>query len=341
MRKRARRIGIFILVVAIVLMAIWVWWLGEHSGVVSVPSSAVVRIHLEPETRADASDAIAAIKSRVAAARTRHAAMVHPIGSVEMDTSEWARRLAARGDRRDLDAQVETFEESMQCRNYHSAFESFRNFQNDPRYQGLDELSPRDLEQVDDTLARLQTVMERAETLCEGSDNKAVERAYHDALVNAALLGDSAAQACYIVRGPQLPRPVSRDEVNSSMNQYLENAPVLTQMALERADPSVAWHALYQFVASPPTHPSAYDAIPLPDAFLTWRAARLMSLRATPELRSELEERLEEMARRGFIGADDIDRADAWANARYEQAFAGQAPVDASNLNPCYPSAWR
>lgn len=229
----------------------------------------------------------------------------------------------------------------MECRNYHSAFVAFRAYQDDPRYRDLDELNPEQLGDLDDNFEIIRSVMGRARALCAGSDRGSVERAYHDAMLDAALLGDPAAQACFVAGGPQIQTWESSGYSISLRERYLENAPALTQAALERADPHVAWYALFRFVASPPTHPSAYDDMPLPDAFLTWRAARLASLRATPELQSTFERLLAEMAQQEFIGADDIERADAWARARYGQEFAGQPPVDFNNPGPCYPSSWR
>lgn len=336
-RRQMRIVGALAIAVTVVAAA-WLLLPNRQSEVEPKPFLQTTHTSSKAEVPSHGADGLD--EGRVTVTR-----VTYPKKAVNVDTSEWAARLAARGDRRDLGAMIETFEESLECRRYHSAIEALRAVLEHPRHQDLTKESVKKLEDLDIRLARIQETADRAEALCAGSDWESVEHAYHDAKLNAALLGDPMARACFVTGGPQAQIWEAMEYQVFLGQRYAQYTPALMQVALELADPYVAWSALYRFTASPPVDAPPLggppSTMPLPDAYLTWRVARLTSLRATPQLRSDYENSLAMMAEQGAIDASDIARADAWAQATYEQEFAGQPPIDFSSPGPCWPRAWR
>ena len=258
-----------------------------------------------------------------------------------LDTSEWARRLAARGDRRDLDAVIETFQESMQCHHYHDSVELLQVSINDPRKKDLSTLSLRELAEMDNTAMLEQAVIDRARTLCEGSDRAAVERAYHLAMLDAALRGDPDAQTCFLRDGSDTRNWSSQEFQQSVAPRYSEYVGLFTEACMERADPWVGLSILNEYwTISPFATPIANRLVPLPDIVRTWQVARLASLRAPPELRATIEGRLSDIAERALIAPEDIERADAWAQATWEKEFSDEPPFDFDRYGACSPEGW-
>ena len=257
------------------------------------------------------------------------------------DTSEWARRLAARGNRQDLDAVIETFQESMQCHHYHDALELLQASINDPRKKDLTTLSLRDLTEMDDTLTLEQAVIDRAGALCEGSDRAAVERAYHLAMLDAALRGDPDAQTCFLRDGSDT-RNWSPQEYQQLIGpRYAEYRRSFTEAGLERADPYIGYWELYRYLrATGPDPLPSNPSEPLPDIVRIWEVARLASLRAPPELRLKVELRLSYAAERALISPEDIAAADVWAQATWEKEFSDEPPFDFGRYGACSPDAW-
>lgn len=257
------------------------------------------------------------------------------------DTSEWARHLAARGDRRDLDAVIETFQESMQCHHYHDALEMLQASINDPRKKDLTTLSLRDLREIDDTLTLEQAVIDRAGALCEGSDRAAVERAYHLAMLDAALRGDPDAQTCFLRDGSDTNNWSLQEFQQWVAPRYSEYVGLFTERGLDRADPWVGLVMLNEYwTDSPFATPIANRMVPLPDIVRIWEVARLASLRAPPELRATIEDRLGDIAERALISPEDIARADVWAQATWEKEFSDEPPFDFGRYGACNPDAW-
>jgi hypothetical protein len=256
------------------------------------------------------------------------------------DTSEWARRLAARGDRRDLDAVIETFQESMQCQHYYAALEMLQAVIADPRKEDLSTLSLNELAEMDDTATLEQAVIDRTRALCEGSDRAAVERAYHLAMLDAALRGDPDAQTCFLRDGGSTPN-WNAQEYQLMGTRYAEVRRSFTEAGLGRTDPYVGYRELSRYLRATgpdPLPPSPLE--PLPDIVRLWEVARLASLRAPPELRLRVENMLGSVAERELISPEDIARADAWAQATWKKEFADQPPFDFGRYGACSPRGW-
>ncbi|HET9049111.1 MAG TPA: hypothetical protein VFN29_09175 [Chiayiivirga sp.] len=257
------------------------------------------------------------------------------------DTSEWARRLAARGGRRDLDAVIETFQESMQCHHYHDAVAYLQVISNSPRKIELTKLNLRDLEELDEDMTRRQTIIDRASALCEGSDRAAVNHAYERAKLEAALRGDPDAQTCFLKMGidGRYLSPLEYQHVVGP--RYAEYHRSFTEAGLERADPYVGFSTLADYLrATGPDPLPSSTSEPLPDIVRVWEVARLASLRAPPYLRSMTEDMLRSAAARALISPEDIARADAWAQATWENQFADEPPFDFGRYGACSPHGW-
>ncbi len=261
--------------------------------------------------------------------------------AIVLDTSEWARRFAARGDRRDLEAVIETFQESMQCHHYHDAVAYLQVISENPRNKDLGKLNLRDLEELNQDMARRQAIIDRASALCKGSDRIAVNRAYQRAMLDAALRGDPNAQTCFLKDGGDTRYwdPQEYQQLVGYSDTDLNS--LFTKAGLERADPYVGYLEISRYMRAIgleplPTTPSE----PSPDIVRVWEVARLASLRAPPYLRSMTEDMLNSVAERALISPEDIERADAWAQATWEKEFADEPPFDFGRYGACSPQGW-
>lgn len=277
----------------------------------------------------------------LAAARTRHSDRPAVPTEAVPDTSEWARRLAARSDRHDLAAVIETFQDSMQCHHYHDAMEMLQASINDPRKKDLTTLSLRELKELDDTLTLEKVVVDRADALCTGSDRAAVERAYHLAMLDAALRGDQDAQTCFLKDGSDTNNWRLQEFQQWVAPRYPEYVDLFVERGLDRADPWVGLFMLNAYWTDSPFSTSMTNRMaPSPDIIRIWEVARLASLRAPPELRTTIEGRLGDIAERAPISPKDIARADAWAQATWKKEFADAPPFDFERHGACSPAAW-
>lgn len=260
--------------------------------------------------------------------------------ATKADSSEWARRLSARKGGDDLESATRTFKEASDCLLYYAALREIDSYVNDERLDDLSNRTLASLENIDATSRRYLSIARQTEALCIGSDRTALLKEYINAILKAALLGSPDAESCFVISNPAPVdgREVSADLMHSLEKRYAKYAPLFTKNALERGDPYVAGSALYRYIASPPVHPSLLDDVPKADPYMTWRAARLASLRATPEQRKRLEGDLAMFEEQHLLGPEEIQRADAWARATYERDFSGQPPLDLDAQAPCYSS---
>ena len=244
----------------------------------------------------------------------------------------------ARGDSLGVIESARIFKEASDCLLYHSALHELSAFRDDDRLDDLSSATLATLQGIDATSNRYLSIVRETERRCAGSDREALARVYEDAILRAALLGDPDAQSCFVI-GPLSPVRINSDESLAYFEKrYVKHAPEFTRRALERGDPRVAANALQRYVASPSLHHTLLDDTPKADPFLTWRMARLASLRALPEQRALLEERLNMFEALGLLQPDEISQADEWARASYEREFADQPQVDLSSQEPCYSS---
>lgn len=260
------------------------------------------------------------------------------ITAASADTSERARRPATRKNPHEVESVTRTFKEASDCLLYHSARRELSAILNDDRLDDLSKETLATLKNLDATTGRYLSIARQTEASCIGSDRDALAQVYTDAILKAALLGNPDAESCFVISPSQL-RNTSAAVSETLEERYLKYAPVFTQNALERGDPYIAELALYRYVAaSPSRHPTRVDAMPKADPLLTWRAARLASLRALPEQRVRLERRLDRLKEQNLLPPDEIQRADAWAKATYERNFTGQPPINLDSHTPCYSS---
>lgn len=267
---------------------------------------------------------------------TRSPANAGTVVSQEQDPRAWSRRVAARKNLNDANAITETFKESSDCLLYHVARQELKAILKDERLDDLSNETLTTLENLDATSSKYLSIVRETEALCVGSDRQALAELYADALLKSALLGNADAQSCFVLNPPL--ETTSGQSLESFEDSYLKYAPLFTHNALERGDPYVAARALYRYVASPGAHPSRLDDMQRADPYMTWRAARLASLRALPEQRVRLETRLALFQEQNLLRPDQIDRADAWAKATYEREFAGKPPINLDSHTPCYSS---
>lgn len=258
------------------------------------------------------------------------------ITTATTDTSERARRPAIRNVN-DVELVTRTFKEASDCLLYHSARHELDAILNDERLDDLSKETLATLQNLDATSSRYLSIARRTETACSGSDRDALAQVYTDAIFKAALLGNPDAESCFVISPSQL-RTTSAAVSESIEERYLKYAPFFTQKALERGDPYIAARALYRYVASPGVHPTRRDDMQKADPYLTWRAARLASLRAVPEQRVRLERLLALLKEQNLLQPDEIKRAEDWARDTYEREFSGQPPINLDSHSPCYSS---
>lgn len=257
------------------------------------------------------------------------------------DYSAWAQRLAARSGANHLASVTSTFKEASDCLLYYFTLDSIEAELNDERLDDLSHRTLATLETLDATFSRRLEVVRQTEASCVGSDREHVARVYTDAMFNAALMGSVDAQICYLQNGyfDRTRKSMERTALVKLLEKrYVEYAPAFTKAALERNDPYAAKYALNRYVVSTLGPPELYELAPKADPYLTWRVARLASLRATPEERKDLELSLAMFEKLGLLEPSDIQRADAWATETYEREFIGQPAIDLNSSPQCYSS---
>lgn len=230
------------------------------------------------------------------------------------------------------------FKEASDCLLYHTALDELALLRDDDRLGDLSNETLATLEDMDATSSQYLSIVRETESRCVGSDREALARVYGDAILRAALLGDPDAQSCFVIGSVSPLKITSPESLAHFEDRYLKHAPAFTESALERGDPRVAANALYRYVASPVFHHSRLDGMPKADPYLTWRTARLASLRALPKQHAHLEKRLKMFEEMDLLQPDEISQGDEWARATYEREFADQPQVDLNSLEPCYSS---
>jgi hypothetical protein len=306
-------------VIGIAAIAAWQWWWHEASPAPLPPGASVVDPQRPPQGQ-PASNVIA----------------------TAADSSEWARRYTARKNAVDVESVTRTFKEASDCLRYHAARHGLNSFLHDERLDDLSKETLATLKDLDADLRRSLSIVRQSEAFCIGSNPDTLAQVYIDAILTAALMGSPDAQSCFVIDQDSAPSETMSNSAEWATfleNRYLKNAPIFMQNALERSDPYVAGRALYQYIAAPPVdRPSTLEKMTKADPYLTWRAARLASLRALPDQRMRLEHRLALFKEENFLQPDDIKRADTWARETYERDFAGQPPLNLDSMAPCYSS---
>ncbi len=264
---------------------------------------------------------------------------VQTSNGVLQQSSEWERRWLAARNSQDLDSVVLAFKQATDCLAYHDAVSKIQSMAKD---NGLDDLSEETLStlrNMDASSARHALLVQRLDGFCKGSDKNQLVQAFSSAVLDAALKGSPDAQTCFILMGPSAWQGSgSIPNADTIFRRHIQYTPEFTQKALERADPRVAVRSLYRYVASPQGHASWTDGLPKPDPALTWRAARLASLRAGPEQRADIEQELTVLGEMGVLSAEVIAEADDWAKRTFNAQFVGQAPINLDSPVPCYSS---
>lgn len=260
-------------------------------------------------------------------------------GDVSQRPSERARHREATRGSGDLDSTVLTFKQATDCLAYHEAVSEVRSLLKDERLEDLSNETLETLRAMDTASARNVSLVERLEQFCKGSDKSQLARVFSNAVFDAALKGNPDAQACFLLMGPspwQGSGPISGG--TAEIRRHSQYAPEFTQKALQRADPRVAVRALHSYVASPTGHASWTDGLPMPDPVLTWRGARLASLRALPDQRAVIELQLSTFGKTGVLSPSDIQSADRWARGTFEREFRGEDAINVDSAVPCYSS---
>lgn len=260
-------------------------------------------------------------------------------GDASQRPNESARHREATRGHGDSGSTVLTFKQATDCLAYHEAVSEVRSMLEDERLEDLSDETLETLRAMDTASARNVSLVERLEAFCKGSDRDQLARVFSNAVFDAALKGDPDAQACFLLMGPSPwqgsgPIPAAAAEIG----RYSQHAPEFTQKALQRADPRVAVRALHSYVKSPTGHASWTDGLPKPDPVLTWRGARLASLRARPDQRAVIELQLSAFGTTGVLSPSDIQSADRWAQGTFEREFRGEDAINVDSPVPCYSS---
>lgn len=258
--------------------------------------------------------------------------------SAPKDTSLWAQKLATTRGNQDLDSIVASFKDANDCLLYHGARREVDSILGDEQWNDLANLTPETLKNMDSSSERSVRIVQQLGALCNGSDERQLISVAREAVLTAALKGSPVAEACFVLFGPASWQGPGYPVMEPMVDSYMQYATEFTNKALENGDPIVAPRALHRYIASPPLHPSEIDDLPKADPALTWRAARLASLRAQPQQRAVLERDLAEFAKQRLLSASDIARADSWAKETFDRQFSGQAPIDLDFPTQCYSS---
>lgn len=260
-------------------------------------------------------------------------------GDAPERTSERARPWEAMRVSDDLDSLVLAFKQANDCLAYHAAMSEMRSMLEDERLEDLSNETMETLRAMDAESARYALLVERLEGFCKGSDKRQLAQVYSDAVLDAALKGNPDAQACFLLMGPspwQESGPIT--QVPAKIELHFRHTPDFTQQALQRADPRVSVQALHRYVDTPSGHASWTDGLPMPDPVLTWRGARLASLRARPDQRPPIEFMLSLFGKTGVLSPADIQSSDRWAQNTFERQFRGAVAINVDSPVPCYSS---
>lgn len=261
------------------------------------------------------------------------------VGSKPADSSEWARVRAETRGNKDLDSIVRAFKLATDCLAFHDAVDEVNSLLKDESLGDLSTETLATLQRMDASSSRNVSLVQRLDGLCKGSDKNQLVHAFSDAVFEAAMKGNAEAQTCFLLMGPspwQGSRSIPAEE--SEVGRYTTYAPGFTQKALERADPRIGVKVLASYVESSQGHASLNDRSPQPDPALTWRAARLASLRALPEQRSIIAYRLAAFRDAGGLSSLAVKQADDWAKEVFDREYAGQSPIDVDSPVECYSS---
>lgn len=253
-------------------------------------------------------------------------------------TSAWASHvvnLRDLADSGDLAAGIQLFEESFDCRLYHSTLKEIPIALKDRR--AIDSTHPSTvlLERDATELLRLQKILEDTASLCEGSNPDLVEQVFQVSRLRAAKQGYQTAQSCYVGR-PSFPSRVSPAQLRKLRDEYVHYAPIFTKIGLERGDWPIATTATFQLIASGVSHPSWQDKMPPPDPYLTWRAVRLNYYRTKPEQQDYVLHLLKQIEEKSGLTDRQMQQGDAWAREMYDTKYARLPPLDdVENVQDC------
>ena len=257
------------------------------------------------------------------------------------DGSLWASnvlalREAAEGG--DPAAAIQLFEESHACWLYHEVLElAVPAMLADDRVFQSASSDAEDFDREEAELHRLQRIIEAAAPLCAGSDARNVAILFQKSLFRAAALVHLPAQSCYL-SGPKVPRWASAEYSDALVDEYLAYAPIFAENVLHQGEWSATQHLVYRLVASDPfSAPSRLDQLPLPDPYLTWRAARLAYYRTKPEQLPFITQMLDVIADRYQLSDADQQRADQWAQHMYDTQYSGLPSLEDLQNTPSCP----
>lgn len=301
--------------IAAVVFGLWLWWRPADSVAPKMVSAKA----------ADGAD--------IGSARSGN-------GPVSAGRTVWARRFATGRGTGNTDLLVSTIKEANDCLLYHAKRRELGYMVDDERWADLSSKTPETLRNMDASSAESLLVVQRLEDSCTDSDEAQLIALVNSAVLDAALKGNAEAESCFVLFGPapgQGPgNPPSGESAEVLLANYVKYAPEFGARALERGDPRVGVKALLAYTLPPPRHYSAVDELPKSDPVLTWRAARLASLRALPTQREMIDEALSMFAKKNVISPSDIAKGDTWAKEAFEQDFKGQPPINVESPTNCY-----
>jgi len=236
-------------------------------------------------------------------------------------------------------ALIEVFKHANDCLLYHEARDRLDALLGDEQWNDLSSLSQPRLKRLDESSAKDMSIVQRLSETCAGTDPIHLADQSVEATFSAALQGDAIAEACFAVQGPTPWGLATTGKDQSALfTRYVRYVPEFRRRALEADNPLIAKLTLFNYTATV-MHPSRLDTIPKEDPVLTWRAARLASLRTSDEERLALESQLEAFAGMGWISPAQITAADAWAKNRFDQKYSGGPPIDLGSFAYCYASS--
>lgn len=256
------------------------------------------------------------------------------------DHSLWfvhATALQESAKKGDYAASVELYRESLACRKFHIAVDEIPSLTNDRRVTDAKKPLTSDLEEFENELSRLQTIIRDSRSLCAGSDPNSVRRVYQESLFNAAKVGYLPAVACYVGAGPDLGPDASGGNVGYRMSEYKHYEPIFTREGLEKGDWLVAQHAFDVLTESDNLmEPSTLDGRPLPDVYLTWRALLLTQYRVPTGQKNYLDGLMQSLVAKHPLSEADKLRAQKWAKSMYNSGSPLVSPLaDVEHVQYC------
>ncbi|WP_132864817.1 hypothetical protein [Stenotrophomonas sp. ATCM1_4] len=314
MQYKGKILVVVALVVAVVF-GFWLWWR---------PANSVVPRMVSAEAAGEAD---------VESARAGD-------GPAPAGRTVWARRFATGQGAGDTDLLVSAIKDANDCLLYHVKRRELGYMVEDERWADLSSKTPETLRNMDASSAESLLVVQRLEGSCQDSDEAQLIALVNSAVFDAALKGNAEAESCFVLFGPAPGHgpgnPPSGESAEVLLERYVKYAPEFGARALERGDPRVGVKALLAYTLPPPRHYSAVDELPKADPILTWRAARLASLRALPMQREMIDEALSKFAKMDVISPSEIEKGDAWAKEAFEREFKGQSPINVESPTDCY-----